>query len=177
MDSRAFTKKGCPASSSMAATPLPTRRFYFLTTVAFGLVALGLLRIALIVFHEPVLGYGDHSPLLPWRAFGTCYLLMFGAAAIATAAALRAHPHASLAHGAIFFLLIADPVATLWFNTLETDAIALLGAYGVGAMCAVILLEGRGQRWPWWVLGGSLIVLGCSRQQFAFLPLVLAPLA
>src|ERR1700674_5885080 len=130
----------------MAFSPAADRRFPFLTLIGFGLIALGVLRVALIVMHEPVLGYGDHSPLLPWRAFGFGYLALFSSLAIAVAVALRVHPVASLAHGALFFLLFADPVVTLWFNTLETEPVALLGAYAAIAMSVLILIDAGARR-------------------------------
>jgi hypothetical protein len=160
----------------MAFSPTANRRFPFLTLIGFGLIALGVLRVALIVMHEPVLGYGDHSPLLPWRAIGFGYLALFSSLAIAVAITLRAHPVASLAHGALFFLLFADPVVTLWFNTLEAEPIALLGAYGAIAMSVLILINAGARRWPWWVLGAALIALGFAGVQFACLPPLLVAL-
>jgi hypothetical protein len=133
--------------------------------------------MALIVMHEPVLGYGDHSPLLPWQGFGLAYLALFSALAVAVAITLRDHPVASLAHGAVFFLLFTDPVVTLWFNTLETEPIALLGAYGAIAMSVVILIDSGARRWPWWMLGAALIALGFARLQFACLPPLLVALS
>jgi hypothetical protein len=222
----------------------PAPRYSLLTIIAFTLLALGLMRAALVVLHEPVLGYGDQSDmhrtadcvgiapiaepvrsgeaarphalyhtagfkasgcypssgalialpvvlaygiasiasdepeiLIPLRAFGTFNLALFAALALIVAMALRPYPVASVVHGALFFLLIADPVSTLWLNTLYSEPAALLGTYGAIAMTAVVLLEGGRSRFHWWLLGASLVVLGLAREQFAYLPLVLTLVA
>ena len=219
-------------------------RHSFLTIVAFTLLALGMLRAALVVFHEPALGYGDQTImhrtadclgihpiaevqrrgelsrphalyhtsgfnwhgcypssavviavpvvlaygvasiassepeiLIPLKAFGFFNLLLVAFLSLVVAAALRPYPVASVVHAAVFFLLIADPVSTLWFNSLHTEPAALLGAYGAVAMSAVIVLSGGAQLRYWWLLGISLALLGFAREQFAFLPLALAALA
>ena len=119
----------------------------------------------------------DPEILIPLRAFGIFNLLLFAALAIAVAKGLRGHPIAQAVHGALFFLLIADPVSTLWFDTLYTEPALLLGAYGTLATTVVILLQKEPCGFYWWLLGASIIVLGLSREQFGDLPLVLAVIA
>ncbi len=228
----------------MAYTATKPASYSIYTIVAFTLLALGLLRAAVLVVHEPVLGYGDQQDmhrtadciglqaiadapragetfrphpeyhtagvkwsgcypsssvvfaapvviayaiasiassepeiLIPLKAFGLFNLLLFGLLGIAIAVSLRPYPVAQVAHAALFFLLIADPVATLWFNTLYTEPSALLGAYGAAGMILVIVLAGGQGRWQWWVLAASLVSLGLAREQFGYLPLALAALA
>lgn len=228
----------------MPITTTSSRRYSFVTLIGLLLVALGLLRAALFVAHDPAFGYGDlpdlqrttdcvglmplagdpkpgeiarppsyyqtaalnpagcylgsgmllavpvaiayrvaflvgHEAevLIPLQAFGLFKLFLFTVLAMAVALALKPHPLASLVHGLMFFMIIADPVATLWLNTLYSESAALLGAYGAVAMIAVIVLTGSTQRWPWWFLGASFILLGFARDQFGFLPLLLAALA
>lgn len=120
---------------------------------------------------------GDSPIVIPMRAFGLFHLLLLALLALAVAFALRQHPVASVVHATLFFLLIADPVATLWLNTLYTEPAALLGAYGAVAMSAVIVLEGAARRWHWWLLAAALVSLGFAREQFGYLPLALAALA
>ncbi len=139
---------------------------------------------AVLIAVPVVLAYGiasiasdDPEILIPVQAFGAFNLALFALLSLAVAMALRGHPVASLAHAAVVFLLLADPVATLWFNTLYTEPGVLLGAYGAVATTAVIVLGGGASRLHWWLLGASLIVLGLSREQFCYLPLALAALA
>jgi len=228
----------------MAYTTTKPASYSLYTIIAFTLLALGLLRAALLVVHEPVLGYGDQSDmhltadclglhaiadppragemlrpyaeyhtagvkwagcypssavifvapvvmayavasivngepeiLIPLKAFGFFNLMLFAFLSLAIALSLRRHPIASVVHAALFFVLIADPVATLWLNTLYTEPSALLGAYGVIGMTAVIVLEGGTKRGQWWLLAASLVTLGLAREQFSCLPLVLGALA
>lgn len=127
-------------------------------------------RIAFLVGHDPEI-------LIPIQAFGIFKLFLFVVLASLVALALAPHPYASLVHGILFFLVVADPVATLWLNALSGESAALLGAYAAIAMSAVILLRGAALRWPWWVLGVGLFALGFARAQFALLPLALAAIA
>src|SRR5258708_795091 len=205
---------GCTVNMAYTATKPASYSIY--TIVAFTLLALGLLRAAVLVVHEPVLGYGDQQDmhrtadciglqaiadapragetfrphpeyhtagvkwsgcypsssvvfaapvviayaiasiassepeiLIPLKAFGLFNLLLFGLLGIAIAVSLRPYPVAQVAHAALFFLLIADPVATLWFNTLYTEPSALLGAYGAAGMILVIILSGVQVPWRW----------------------------
>jgi hypothetical protein len=149
-----FKGSGCyPSSGVLIAAPV---------VLAYG--------IASIASDEPEI-------LIPLQAFGFFNLLLIVALAIAIAMSLRPYPVASVVHAAIFFLLIADPVATLWLNTLYPEPAALLGAYGAVAMTAVIVLDGGRQRLHWWLLGASLLALGFAREQFGYLPLALVAIA
>jgi len=120
---------------------------------------------------------GGPEAAVPLQAFGFVNLALLAALAACVALALRNHPVAGVVHGLIVVLLIADPVATLWLNTLSTKPASLLGAYAVVASTAVILLREEDARAYWWVLGAGLVVLGLSRGQLGYLPLVAALVA
>jgi hypothetical protein len=137
-----------------------------------------------VVLAAPVaLAYGvaflmsdDADIIVPLRAFGVFNLAIFAALSLVVATSLRKHPIASFVHGALFFLIIADPVSTLWLNSFHTEPAALLGVYGAVSMGAIILLTGGTRSLHWWLLGASLACLGLAREQFAYLPLALAAL-
>ncbi len=149
-----FKSSGCyPGTSALIATPV---------VILYG--------IASIASDEPEI-------LIPLRAFGVFNLALFAALTLTVARALRPHPVASVVHAALVFLLIADPVVTLWFNTLYPEPAALLGAYGAVAMTAVVVLDGGRVRLHWWLLAAGLFVLGFAREQFSYLPLALVAVA
>lgn len=220
------------------ASPAAPRHSVF-AVIAYTLLAIALVRAALIVAHAPAFGYADPSdqrgvagclglaavgPTLlarglprppaayrrsagegapcyassaavidapvallraaggadaeiPLQAFGLVNLALLAALAACVALALRNHPVAGVVHGLVVVLLVADPVATLWLNTLSTKPAALLGAYAVVASTAVILLREDDARAYWWVLGAGLAVLGLSRGQLGYLPVVVALVA
>jgi hypothetical protein len=149
-----FKSAGCyPSSGALIAAPV---------VLAYG--------IGSIASDEPEI-------LIPLRAFGVFNLFLFGFLAVTVAMSMRPYPVASVVHAMLFFLLIADPVSTLWLNTLHSESAALLGAYGALATTALVVLEGGRSRLHWWILGASLVVLGFSREQFSYLPLVLVAVA
>jgi hypothetical protein len=92
-------------------------------------------------------------------------------------AALKRRPAWALANAAVFAFVLADPMTTLWLNTLYTEFGALLGAYAsIGLLPALVVREPQSAP-PRWTLFGfvcSLTVLGMSRQQHLLLPAVLA---
>jgi hypothetical protein len=217
------------------ASPAASRHSIF-AVIAYTLIAIALVRAALIVVHVPAFGYADPSDqrgvagclglaaaapalrasalprppaayrkaageaarcyassaavldapvalaralggadaAMPLQAFGVFNLALLAALAVCVARALRDHPVAAVVHGLIVVLLIADPVTTLWLNTLSTKPASLLGAYAVVASTAVILLREDDARAYWWVLGAGLGVLGLSRGQLGYLPIVAA---
>ena len=149
-----FKGSGCyPGSSALIAAPV---------VLAYG--------IASIASDEPEI-------LIPLRAFGVFNLALLAMLVFVVVMALRPHPVASVGHAMLIFLLVADPVATLWLNTLYPEPTALLGAYGAVAMTAVVVLERGRSRAHWWLLGASLVALGFAREQFCYLPLALVAIA
>ncbi|HEY7904506.1 MAG TPA: hypothetical protein VIH36_13695 [Casimicrobiaceae bacterium] len=98
--------------------------------------------------------------------------------AVALDAALKRRPAWALAHATVFALVLADPMITLWLNTLYTEFGALLGAYASIALLPVLVArEAQSARPSRTALIGfalGLAVLGMSRQQHLLLPAVLA---
>ena len=126
-----------------------------------------------------------YAGLLAAKSFpaadGAIDLRWIGAATWAFAAAcvvllaflLRAHPVASLLHGATVFLVLGDPLVGLWFNSLYAEPATILGAYlMVGLLCA-IALRGQAGIFVWTALCGAILLLGLSKHQFFALPLLL----
>ncbi|HUL97697.1 MAG TPA: hypothetical protein VLT89_16935 [Usitatibacter sp.] len=169
-----------PAGLDSAARPRPSASYH---TAGFGVggcyASSGALLAAPVVLGMAIASIASDEPEIrvPLQAFGIFTLAVVGALAIAVTIALRPFPGASIAHAAIFFLLIADPATMLWLNTLHTEPAALLGTYASVAAAAVIAL--RDDECPvfWWILGAGLAMLGLASSQFALLPVLLALLA
>jgi hypothetical protein len=90
---------------------------------------------------------------------------------------LRDRPAWMLAHGTVFALVLADPVVTLWLNTLYTEFAAVYFAYAA-VMCLVMIVGNTPGRGGWYsAFGVALFGLGLSRQQHALLPACLLLLA
>jgi hypothetical protein len=94
-------------------------------------------------------------------------------------AALKRRPSWALANAAVFAIVLADPMTTLWLNTLYTEFGALLGAYAsIGLLPALVVRDSEQPpappRWAIFGFACSLAVLGLSRQQHLLLPAVLA---
>ena len=93
-------------------------------------------------------------------------------------AALKRRPAWALANAAVFAIVLAEPMTTLWLNTLYTEFGALLGAYAsIGLLPVLVMRDPVSAPPPRWALAGfacGVAVLGLSRQQHLFLPAVLA---
>ncbi len=163
--------------SAVTAPPSPEleRRNHIFAVSAATVLALGLLRAVLLVTHTPALGYttfaGAQAPGL--HALGLVALALVAAVAVVTALALRPHPVASIVHALLFFLIVADPVATLWLNSSNAERWALVGSYASASMAVVIAL-GRPSRLHWMVFLLGFIALACGPRAFAGLPLAIA---
>jgi hypothetical protein len=147
------------------------KRNHIFAVIGGTVLALGLVRAMLLVAHTPPLGYDR-----PSLAAGVVGLLMIGGVAIFTAWSLRRHPVASIVHALLFFLIVADPVSTLWMTSLAPERYALVGLYAIPAMVAVIGLAG-GTRVHWGVLLAGFILLGFGPPRLVLLPLALAAVA
>ena len=147
-------------------------RNHIFAVIASTVLVLGLGRAALVVANDPVLGYMAPGGSAPSQAWGGAMLVLIAAIATVTALALRRHPVASLVHALIFFLIVADPVASLWLASTQPESWALVGAYGVAAMAAAISL-GVASRLHVVVLLASLVAIGMGPRELAFLPMVL----
>jgi hypothetical protein len=90
---------------------------------------------------------------------------------------LRERPAWMVIHAAVFALLLADPMVTLWLNTLYTEFAAVFFAYAA-VMCLVMIAGDTPDRGGWYLgFGLALLGLGLSRQQHALLPAWLVLLA
>ena len=131
---------------------------YLGTEVALAAAVMGAARLA-----------KSESGLIRLNWIGYAKLALLAFAALLIAFALHHHPGAALAHGLVFLLVLADPVVTLWFNSLYTEFSAIWGLYAViGAACALALTE-RGKYAMWTVLVTGLLALAFSREQYALL--------
>ena len=114
------------------------------------------------------LGRGSGGIRLQW--IGLAKLALLAATAFLVAWALRGHAAASLAHGLVFLLVLADPVVTLWFNTLYTEVGVILTLYAAIAFICALAISDRRLIFIWLLLVVALIGLAFSREQFALLP-------
>jgi hypothetical protein len=94
--------------------------------------------------------------------------LLFGAA-LAIGWLLRDHPAAATLHGLVVLLVLADPVVTLWMNTLYTEFGTIWSIYVVIAASCVLALYDRQSLFAWALLIIGLVVLAVSSEQFALL--------
>lgn len=131
---------------------------YFSTEVMVDAAVIGLARLA-----------DKESRVIALRWIGYAKLALLAVTALAIAFALHRDPGASLLHGAVFLFVLADPVATLWFNSLYTEFGAIWGLYAtIAAVCALAQTE-RGRYAMWFVLATGIVALAFSREQFALL--------
>lgn len=114
------------------------------------------------------------APTADIRWLGGGKLILLGLIALYLHRELRGNTAARILHAGVFAVLLCDPFNTLFFNTLYTEASAVLGAYlALGALLAASVLKG----WPprliaAWLLG--LLLLGFSRKAHMLLPALLA---
>lgn len=106
---------------------------------------------------------------IPLRWFGFAKLALLSLTALLVAFALHRNPAASLAHGLVFLAILADPVVTLWMNSLYTEFGAILGLYAVVAAACALAETDRGRYAMWAVLAAGIVALALSREQFALL--------
>lgn len=104
---------------------------------------------------------------LQWIGYAKVTLLAL--AALVIAFALHGHPLAALVHGLAFALVVADPVATLWYNTFYTEFGAIWAIYAVVGAAAALALTARGKHAAWTLLAMAVAMLAFSREQYALL--------
>ena len=103
----------------------------YLTEVVVDAAVIGIARLA-----------GNESRVIPLRWIGYAKLALLAMTALAVAFALHRAPGAALLHGLLVAAILADPVATLWFNSLYTEFAAIWGLYAmIAAACALALTE------------------------------------
>lgn len=109
--------------------------------------------------------------LVDMRSIGLLKALLLIVAACVGHHALRADPRIALVHAAAFMLVMADPVLTLYLNTLYGEFVAALGAYA--AIVGIVALT-LNRRWTESTLVLFTAGVGClafSRLQHVLLPL------
>jgi Na+-translocating ferredoxin:NAD+ oxidoreductase RnfA subunit len=134
-----------------------------------------------LLFVAPVAATLSPGETVDLRVIGAIKGTALVLVAIGLAMTLRRRPALALAHGAVFALVMCDPIVTLWLNTLYTEFSAMLFAYAsVALVIAVGATPGVGgapSRPRMAALVASLVGLGLSRQQHLLLPaLLVAPL-
>ena len=115
--------------------------------------------------------YFANDTLVDMRSIGLLKALLLMVAACVAHHALRADPRVALAHAAAFMLVMADPVLTLYLNTLYGEFVAALGAYA--AITGIVALT-LNRRWTVPTLVLFVSGVGClafSRLQHVLLPL------
>lgn len=90
---------------------------------------------------------------------------------------LRERPAWMLTHAAVFAVVLADPMVTLWLNTLYTEFAAVFFAYAAVICLVIIAGDNPGGHRRHVAFGAALLGLGLSRQQHALLPACLLLLA
>ncbi len=130
-----------------------------------------------LLFVAPVAATMHVDQTIDLRLIGAIKAAALIAVALSLGAVLRCRPGPALIHGAVFAVVICDPIVTLWLNTLYTEFSAVLFAYvSVGALVAVATRPTSSQTVApaqMAALAVGLIGLGLSRQQHMFLPALL----
>lgn len=111
---------------------------------------------------------------LRWIGYAKLALLFL--VAFAVAFALRDHPAASVVHGLVVLLVLADPVVTLWLNTLYREFFAIWALYAAIAGACLMALTFRPAS-PWVLLLIGLPVLAFAREHDALLGIALVVIA
>ncbi len=109
--------------------------------------------------------------LVDMRSIGLLKALLLTVAACVAHNALRSDSRIALLHAATFMLVMADPVLTLYLNTLYGEFVAALGAYAAITGIVAVTLN---RRWTMSTLVLFVSGVGClafSRLQHVLLPL------
>ncbi len=112
-------------------------------------------------------GAGKDIFKLQWAGFAK--LAIFALTALVLAWAFHPHPAAALFHGVIVFVLLCDPVVTLWYNTFYTEFGAIWSLYAAIASITALAITERGAIPLTVLLLASLAGLAFSREQLALL--------
>lgn len=116
---------------------------------------------------------GADSSRIRLQWIGYVKLAMLFGVAFVIAWLLRDHPAAAAMNGVVVLLVLADPVVTLWMNTLYADFATIWSLYVVIASACVLALYDRQSLLSWALLIIGLVVLAVSREQFALLPVAM----
>jgi hypothetical protein len=120
---------------------------------------------------------GGDPERMSLRVVGATGLAVWAIAALLLAWSLWPRPALLLGHGIASLVLVADPVNTLYLNTLYTEFPALLALYFGAAVVVSLWVSPEDARLRLIALATCLLALGFSRVQHLALPFVLAGFA
>jgi len=130
-----------------------------------------------LLFVAPVAATLAEGETVDLRVVGAIKAVTLIVIAFALGTMLRRWPAVALVHGAVFALVLCDPIVTLWLNTLYTEFTAVLFAYASVVLVVAIVMRTTASDAPSSpqiaALAMSLIGLGLSRQQHLWLPALL----
>ena len=131
-----------------------------------------------LLFVAPVAAIVSPGEVIDLRRIGAVKAVLLVALALLLAALLRAQATWSVAHAALFAIVVCDPMNALWLNTLYTQFAAVFFLYA--SLVLIVVIAGRqilSSPPPASILvlfAIALCGLGFSRQQHMLLPAVLA---
>lgn len=114
-------------------------------------------------------GY-DGEPGIGLRVIGAAKATLVALLLLVATRALRTHPAVACAHAAFVALVVADPVNTLYLNTLYTETGALLGAWLATLGLILRALPRADARLGFALALAGAAMLGASRVQHLALP-------
>lgn len=144
--------------------PVDREGCYPSTTVALAFAAAAL--------HGAAHAAGVADAAFDLRWLGTLLFVLYAGTAAFVQWRLREQAGPAALHALLFALVLSDPFDALWFNTLYTEAGALLGAYASLAALALVAVHRRHARVAGVLLVLGTLALGASRVQHLLLPVV-----
>ena len=131
-----------------------------------------------LLFTAPVAAVLSPGAAINLRRIGAVKAGLLIVLALALAALLRGQPSWEIMHGAVFAIVICDPMNALWLNTLYTEFAALFFLYASIVLAVAIGARETPSSPPARgvivAFAGALCGLGLSRQQHLLLPAIIA---
>ncbi len=134
-----------------------------------------LLAAAVVAVHR--LGGDSSRPFPALRHIGLLKLAIAALAVVALAVAFAPFPAAALLHGITALALLADPVVTLWFQTMYAEFPIVIGLYLVVAGLAAALLRGALTPGLAALVAIGIVMAAYAKEQFFLLPAILLAIA
>jgi hypothetical protein len=133
-----------------------------------------IVRLAILLSDVVNLVRGLPRSHFPMRVLGfTKLLLVFGAGAWLTWLFFRRSPWQGLASALLFCVFVADPVNSLYFNTLYFETSTVLFGYLAVGMGVLVASGPRAPTWQVGVLCAALALAGFGKMQHIALPLAI----
>lgn len=111
------------------------------------------------------------SDVIDMRAIGLFKALLLIATACVVSQSFRLRPKVCLTHALILLLVVADPLHTLYLNTLYGEFVAVFGTYAAIAGLAGLVLNAARPAISLSVFACGVLCLAFSRAQHVLLPL------